>query len=195
MDTSLKTLLTELEKFGLENDARTTDRSNKMLNITRDTGEFLRLLIRALKAKRVLEVGTSNGYSTLWLAEAVQPLGGRIVTLEIAARKIDMARANVARSGMGEWVDLYSGDAGEFIKRQDAASFDFIFLDSNRESYVGWWPDLERILVPGGLLVADNAISHAHELSAFCHLVQATGGYLTSLVPVGKGEFMVLKEA
>ena len=71
MNEKLTTLLAELEAFGEANDAQTTERAERMLNITRDTGEFLLLLIRAQKAKRVLEIGTSNGYSTLWLAHAV----------------------------------------------------------------------------------------------------------------------------
>ncbi|MGB8644920.1 MAG: O-methyltransferase [Anaerolineae bacterium] len=195
MDEELKMLLKELEQFGNDNDAQTANRSNKMLNITPDTGAFLHLLIRALGAKRVLEIGTSNGYSTLWLAEAVQPLRGKVVTLEIAAHKAEMARANFARAGVQEWVELHLGDAGEFLKQQQADSFDFVFLDSNRESYVGWWGELQGILRPGGLLVVDNAESHAHELTDFFRCVHETPGYITSLVPVGKGEFVVLKEA
>ena len=94
----LSALLKELEQFGLENDAKANDRSQKMLNITPDTGEFLLLLIRALKAKRVLEIGTSNGYSTLWLAQAVQPHGGQVTTLELEPHKADMARTNFQRA-------------------------------------------------------------------------------------------------
>ncbi len=195
MNDKLVVFMKELEQFGKENDARTTDRAHKMLNITPDTGPFLRLLIRALGAKRVLEIGTSNGYSTLWLAEAVQPLGGKVVTLEIAAHKAEMARANFARTGLEEWINLVLGDAGKFIHEQANASFDFIFLDSDRESYCGWWIDLQRVLRPGGLLVVDNAVSHEHELRDFVGTVQGTSGYITSLVPVGNGEFVVLKEA
>ncbi len=195
MNEKLMALLRELETFGEENDARTTDRAHRMLNITPDTGQFLRLLIRALGAKRVLEIGTSNGYSTLWLAEAVQPLQGQVVTLEIAPHKADMARANFARAGMEEWIELCLGDAGQFIERQGENEFDFVFLDSDRGSYVGWWNDIRRVLRPGGLVVVDNAVSHAHELVDFVRLVKGTPGYITSLVPVGNGEFVVLKQA
>jgi predicted O-methyltransferase YrrM len=195
MTEQLHTILRELESFGNENDARVTDRSHKMLNITPDTGEFLLLLVRALKARRVLEIGTSNGYSTLWLAQAVQPIGGRVTTLEKSAFKTDLARSNFARAEMQSYIDSQLTDAGDYLKKQGADSFDFVFLDSEREEYVGWWPDLQRVLVAGGLLVADNAVSHTPELEPFRQAVLQTPGYITSLVPVGKGELLVLKAA
>lgn len=97
MKEALVQLLKELEQFSTENDSRVKDRSEKMLNITPDTGPFLVLLIRALMARRVLEIGTSNGYSTLWLAHAVEPLGGTVSTVEISPFKVELARKNFAR--------------------------------------------------------------------------------------------------
>jgi len=193
-NVKLSALLKELEQFGLENDAKAKDRSQKMLNITPDTGEFLLLLIRALKAKRVLEIGTSNGYSTLWLAQAVQPLGGQVTTLELAPHKADMARVNFQRTELLAVIDLREGDAQSFIKQQPPASFEVIFLDANRGQYATWWPNLQRILSPGGLVVVDNAVSHAKELESLTQLIQQTDGYITSLVPVGNGELLILKD-
>ena len=164
-----------------------------MLNITRDTGEFLLALMRAVRAQRVLEIGTSNGYSTLWLAHAVGPFDGRVTTLEISPHKAAMARENFARAGLQSRIDLRGGDATDFL-RQTVSVFDFIFLDSTRGQYVAWWNDLQRILAPGGLIVADNAVSHAREMAEFMRVVRATPGYTTSLVPVGNGEFLALKE-
>jgi predicted O-methyltransferase YrrM len=194
MTEELHAILRELELFGNENDARATSRPQKMLNITPDTGQFLLLLVRALKAKRVLEIGTSNGYSTLWLAQAVQPLGGRVTTLEKSSFKTDLARSNFVRAEMQPYIDSQLTDAGDFLKKSAADSFDFVFLDSERGEYLGWWPDLQRVLVAGGLLVADNAVSHAQELEPFRRAVLQTPGYLTSLVPVGKGELLILKQ-
>ena len=71
---------------------------------------------------------------------------------------------------------------------------DVVFLDSDREQYVGWWPELRRILGVGRLIVVDNAISHAHELEQFTRQVTATPGYLSSLAPIGKGELVILKD-
>src|SRR6476659_2443422 len=91
---SLETLKAELERFGQANDAATNERPRRMLNITRDTGGFLVVLVRATAARRVLEIGTSNGYSTLWLANAARAIGGSVTTVELADYKIGLATAN-----------------------------------------------------------------------------------------------------
>jgi len=194
MDEKLTALLKELEAYGGENDARVTDYKARMLNITPETGAFLALLIRAIKARRVLEIGTSNGYSTLWLAYAVQQLGGQVVTVEQSPFKAELARRNFERAGFSSHVTPHLAEAGRFYEEQSNSSYEFIFLDSDRGEYVGWWPSLRRMLAAGGLLVVDNAVSHENELRAFVELVRASPGYMTSLVPVGKGEFVILKE-
>ena len=83
-----------------------------MLNITRDTGEFLAVLVRATAARRVLEIGTSNGYFTFWLAGAVREIGGSVTTVESAEYKIGLASATFARSGLSPFITLVHDDAG-----------------------------------------------------------------------------------
>ena len=193
MDHGLAELLGELEEFGSTNDAATDDRSRKMLNITHDTGVFLALLVKASKAKKVLEIGTSNGYSTLWLADAVGE-DGTVTTIEQAPHKRAMAERNFQRAGLGPRIQQIEDEAGRFIATCDAGEYDFIFLDSDRGQYADWWPSLQRILADGHLLVVDNAISHAHQMEDFNRLVAASDGYLSSLSPIGKGELVILKE-
>jgi predicted O-methyltransferase YrrM len=188
-------LKTELERFGAANDAATNERSRRMLNITRDTGEFLAVLVRATAARRVLEIGTSNGYSTLWLAEAAREIGGSVTTVELAEEKIGLAAANFARSGLAAFIELVHDDAGGLLRRSGSGTRDLIFLDSERPEYPGWWPDLRRVLRPGGLLVVDNATSHAEEMGPFVALVEADPGFESCLVPVGKGELLAVKSA
>lgn len=195
MNPKLAALLQELEAFGKMNDARETDRTRRMMNITHDTGEFLVLLTRAVDARRVLEVGTSNGYSTLWLAYAVQPLNGKVVTIEHSPYKAELARENFKRVALDEWIELHLGEAGDILRQQPDRSFGLIFLDSSRKQYVEWWTELQRLLAPGGLLVVDNAVSHAHEIEPFKQIVQQTPGYVISIVPIGNGELVALKEA
>ena len=193
MDRQLQSLLAELEQFGSANDRATNERSRKMLNITRDTGEFLAVLVRATAARRILEIGTSNGYSTLWLASAAQATGGSVTTVEISDYKITMATKNFARSGLDLFITSLQDDAGRVLERTADSALDFIFLDSERPEYPGWWPHIRRVLRPGGLLVVDNATSHPHEVAPLVALVQADSSFTTSLVPVGNGEFMAVK--
>jgi len=189
----LDKLLTELEEFGKVNDSSTTERPRRMLNITRDTGRFLAVLVRATLARRVLEIGTSNGYSTLWLASAVRAIGGSVTTVELSDYKIGLARATFARSGLARDILLVQDDAGRVLQGSADGAFDLVFLDSERPQYPGWWPDLRRALRPGGLLVVDNATSHAVEMAPFVALVSTDAAFVTSLVPVGNGEFLAVK--
>jgi predicted O-methyltransferase YrrM len=189
----LENLLAELEQLGKTNDSSTSERPRKMLNITRDTGEFLVVLIRATLARRVLEIGTSNGYSTLWLASAARAIGGSVTTVEFSDYKVGLASKNFDRSGLAAYISLVHDDAGRVLERSANSAFDFIFLDSERPEYPGWWPNLRRVLRPGGLLVVDNAPSHPQEMAPFVALVEADTSFTTSLVPVGNGEFMAVK--
>ena len=195
MAEPFESLLAELERFGKDNDGSTAERPRKMLNITRDTGEFLAVLVRATLARRVLEIGTSNGYSTLWLASAARAVGGSVTTVEQSPYKIDLAAKNFARSGLASYISQLHDDAGSVLERTADGAFDMIFLDSERPEYPGWWPNLRRVLRPGGLLVVDNATSHPVEIAPFVALVKADAEFVTSLVPVGNGEFLAVKAA
>lgn len=188
-------LKAELERFGKANDRATTERSGRMLNITRDTGELLSILVRATVARRTLEIGTSNGYSTLWIAEAARAIDGSVTTVEFSEYKVGLARANFARSGLAPFINLIHEDAGGFLQRCEQDAFDLVFLDSERSEYPGWWPHLRRILRPGGLMVVDNALSHAAEMAPFVALVSADSHFTTCLVPVGNGEYLAVKTA
>lgn len=192
MRESLRQLLAELAAFGDQNDKDTSERCLKMLNITPQTGAFLALLVQSTKATRVLEIGTSNGYSTLWLADSAQQNKGQVTTIERSDYKLKMAAANFKASGLSN-IDLVAADAGEFLADSEAALFDLIFLDSKREDYAAWWPDLKRLLKPQGLLVVDNALSHQTEVQPLADLIQADRGFMSSLVPIGKGELLAVK--
>ena len=152
MTESLQVLLSELEHFGEANDRVTTERPRRMLNITRDTGEFLSVLVRATSARRVLEIGTSNGYSTLWLASAVHATGGAVTTVELSDYKVGLAQQNFSRSGLASSITLVQDDAGRVLGRAGDASFDLVFLDSERPEYPGWWHHLKRVLRPADCL-------------------------------------------
>ena len=193
MDNTLRSLLNELETFGAINDARVSTRQEKMLNITPETGEFLAILVQSAKAGRVLEIGTSNGYSTLWIAEAVRAISGSIVTVEANEAKAELARRNFERSGLSKWIRHVVTEAGQFLERQAPSSFDLLFLDADREQYLAWWPSIQNVLAPGSLLIVDNALSHAAEIERFIAEVRAAPRWRSVVVPIGNGELVALK--
>jgi predicted O-methyltransferase YrrM len=186
-------LLLELEQFGLSNDGAIAERPRRMLNITREVGEFLAVLVRAMNAQRVLEIGTSNGYSTLWLALSAKAVNGHVTTVETSDFKFALAERNFARSGLAAYITQVHGDAGALLKGKPESSFDLVFLDSERSEYSGWWPDIKRVLRKGGLLVVDNATSHAAEIAPFAALVCADRDFTICTVPIGKGEFLATR--
>ena len=190
----LRPLLEELEAFGEHNDATVKERPAKMLNITPDTGAFLSMLVRSKGARSILEIGTSNGYSTVWLASAAAAVEGQVTTLDVNPSKTALARQNLQRAGLEGLVRLHTGDAGAFLAQGPVGRWDLIFLDSERTEYPGWWLDLWRALRPHGLLVVDNALSHVAELEPFVKLVSGEPSASHVMVPVGKGELVVLKE-
>src|SRR5580704_9463811 len=108
----VETVLQELELWGEENDSFQTDRSRKMLNLERETAQLVRALIVGRGAERILEIGTSNGYSTIWLAASVAP-GGRVISIDRSADKLRMAGENLERAGMLGRVELLAGEATE----------------------------------------------------------------------------------
>ena len=193
MEPTLEALKSELERFGHSNDEIHAERALRMLNITRDTGEFLSVLVRATQARRILEIGTSNGYSTLWLAEAARDLGGLVTTVEVSASKVLLAKETFTRSGLAAFIELLNEDAARVLERAETGSYDLVFLDSERPEYPGWWPRLRRVLRPGGLLVVDNATSHPEQMVPFMALVREDPAFTPCLATVGNGEFMAVK--
>ncbi len=194
MNSHLENLLDELHKFGLENDHSKVNRDEQMLNIAPDTGLFLSILIQATKSKSVLEIGTSNGYSTLWIADAVNRVGGKVTTLEISRRKMLMAKRNFERSGLYSAIDCRQGDAQSFLTGNASESFDMIFLDADRRQYAGYWNEIDRVLRVGGLLIVDNAtLPRPEDLAELLRLVKGSKRYLVQILAVGKGEMVALK--
>jgi predicted O-methyltransferase YrrM len=192
MDEALRALLDELAGFGRENDERESDRERRMLNITPETGQLLAILVRAAGARRVLEVGTSNGYSTIWLAWAARAIGGQVITVERAAQKAAMARANLDRAGLSAVVTIREGAALDVLAGLDGP-FDLIFLDADRESYLAYLDPLLALLRPGGLLVTDNVVSHAHEVGDFLARLKGHPTLESVTLPVGNGEELTYK--
>ncbi|EMB48498.1 caffeoyl-CoA O-methyltransferase [Vibrio mimicus] len=184
-------IMEDLEQFGIQNDLAQSDKSKKYLNITRDTGQFLFVLVKATGARRILEIGTSNGYSTIWLASAL-PDDGKVYTIEANPQKTEEASLNFNQTHTSSKIVQLVGDVTEVLA-DVPESIDFIFLDADRKTYVSLADDLFNLLKTGGLLVCDNATSHADELAEFRVWISSQHNLSVSLVPVGKGELLAYK--
>jgi predicted O-methyltransferase YrrM len=186
MEAHLTALLAELEQHGRENDARELDHKKKMLNLEPETARLVYILTRGSGAKRVLEIGTSNGYSTIWLASAVAPNSGRVTSIDLSAEKQAMARENLQRAGLLESVELLLGKAGTIVKEL-VGPFDVVFFDADR---LGAAANLEALmpkLAPSVLLLADNVTSHPDEIAGYLAAMKKLEGFEHVVVPVGKG--------
>ena len=192
MDSARRAIAADVLAASRAHDAEQTDRLARFRNVEPETAELLGVLVRATQARRILELGTSNGYSTLWLADAAEATGGAVTSVEIDAERTAMAAANLARAGLA--AELRTQDAGAVLRDAPADAWDLVFLDAERPAYADYWPDLLRTLRPaGGLLAIDNVISHVNEVAAVTALVEAEPAVTTTLVPIGAGLRLVVR--
>jgi predicted O-methyltransferase YrrM len=185
----------EVFAAGREYDARQADRLSRLRNVEPPTAELLGVLVRATAARRVLEIGTSNGHSTLWLADAVQTTGGHVETLDLDPRRTALARENLERAGLGDVVECRTVGAAQALAAYPDGAWELVFLDAERPEYPAYWPDLRRTLAPGATLAIDNAISHASELTEFSRLLDSDSGLTSTLLPIGAGLILAVDGA
>lgn len=186
MDQQMRALLNELHQRGKENDTQQDDRRQKMLNLEPETAQLLSFLVRSSKRTRILEIGTSNGYSTSWLAWSAQQTGGRLTSIDREPQKHVLADANLCRAGLRELVELCCGDATEIVAAL-SGPFDCIFFDADRYSAPAQLQLLLPKLTPDALLLADNALSHPQEIAGYLAALDALPAFEKMVIPVGKG--------
>ena len=117
-----------------------------------------------------------------------------MTSVEIDADRTELARENLRRAGLELFVDLRVQDAGRTLADSEDHSWQFIFLDAERPAYVGYWPDLRRVLAPRGLLIVDNVISHADQVAAFRELIERDDAVAVAVIPTGAGALLVVNE-
>jgi predicted O-methyltransferase YrrM len=183
MEAHLHQLLTELEEAGRRNDAQELDHSRKMLNLEPTTAHLLSMLVRSSRRRWLLEIGTSNGYSTIWLAWATRRVGGHVISIEREAHKLALADANLRQAGLREVVATLAGP------------FDCVFFDADRKSAPSQLALLLPKLTADVFLLADNALSHPQEIAAYLAAVQALSQFEHLIIPIGKGLSMAYRQA
>jgi predicted O-methyltransferase YrrM len=150
------------------------------------TGRFLFGLVAPQTGCLVLEVGAGRGYSTIWLAAGVRYLGGRVLSLERHGETAAAWRENVAEAGLEEWADLVEGDALETLEQIEDV-FDVVFLDAQKDEYERYFAVVRRLVEPGGVIVADNVLSHEEILGTYSEARQSDPTLVSVTVPLDRG--------
>lgn len=186
LDAASRRVLAELAEHGRRHDAGELIHARRLLNLEEDTAQLLAILVTSGRRTRILELGTSNGYSTIWLAAAARAVGGRVVSIEHDAAKSAQADLNLRRAGLRERVELHIGDATAILTTL-AGPFDCAFLDADRRRYQEQLCLLLARLSPDCLLLADNVLSHPEEIAPYLEALAGLPEFARVVAPVGKG--------
>jgi predicted O-methyltransferase YrrM len=185
LDERVRRVLERLEREDAEERAAGLPSAARSRAVAPTTGQFLFALVAPQTDCEVLEIGGSRGYSTIWLAAGVRYLGGRVLSLENDAAKIEAWRRNVGEAGLEEWAELVEGDAFETLPAIEDV-FDVVFLDAEKDDYERLFGLARGKVEPGALFVADNVLSH-EELSAYSAARQADPELESVTVPLDRG--------
>jgi predicted O-methyltransferase YrrM len=177
--------MTCLERLDAEHRRKGMDQFRRLRQIPPATGKFLALLAAGAPEGRMIEIGTSGGYSALWLSLALRPMGRRLTTFEIADEKIALARETFREAEIDDMVELVKGDAREHLGGYKRIAF--CFLDAEKEAYDSCHRAVAPNMVPGGVLAADNVISHREVLKPWIRKVLADRRMDSVIVPIGSG--------
>ena len=168
-----------------------TFRLKRLRQIPAETGKFIAMLAASAPEGDYVEIGTSAGYSTLWLALACRTLGRKITTFEVLEEKAKLAEETFRLAGVEDVVELIRGDACEHL--QNFNNISFCFLDAEKEIYGDCYDSVVPNMISGGILVADNAINHAETLKPMLDKALSDERIDALIVPIGKGELVCRK--
>lgn len=163
-------------------------------NISHQTAEFISMLIKISCVKNVLEIGTSNGYSTLWIADALKDsgLGGHLTTIEFYEKRQCIACENIERCGLSDYVTFKQGRALEILSELDFVP-DMVFIDANKSEYIQYFDMLKDKLPKGAIILADNVTSHAVKVADFLEKIKNDKRYQSQVLDLPAGLLMALK--
>lgn len=206
MKEHILTVLKKLEKRSRleESDQIDVNHDDKMLAITEDTGQFYNLFLKAIRAKKVLEIGTSVGYSTIWFAEAVLENGGKIITVEQNPSKIARAKANFKEAKVDTIIENLQGKAIQILNdlsakiKTEQEKFDFVFLDADKELNIEYFDLVLPMVKIGGVIGTDNILypeKFRPIMEKFVKHVKLKPNIQTFTLDLGNGEQLTIKTA
>ncbi len=168
----------------------------EMLAITADTGIFFSVLLKAIKARRILEVGTSAGFSTLWFADAMgKDHSTRVITIEMNPQKVERALKNFKEAGIDKIIEIKQGIALDLLRKLKG-KFDFVFLDADKENIIRYFDIVLPMVRIGGIIAADNMLYPGHfrpAMRKYARHVHTKPNIQSVTVPIGMGEEITIK--
>ncbi|MBR2526780.1 O-methyltransferase [bacterium] len=163
-------------------------------NISHATGNFLNMLIKMVNAKNAVEVGTSNGYSGIWLAKALKETGGHLTTIEYYEKRIVLAQENFKTCGVADIIDIKQGSAIEILEQiPEDEIIDFAFIDANKAQYIDYFYIIDKHMKSGAIITADNITSHAEKVKTFVDAIQGNKNYQVEILDLPAGLLVARK--
>lgn len=161
-------------------------------NISHESANFLNMLIKISGAKNIVEVGTSNGYSGIWIAKALKKTGGHLTTIEYYEKRIVLALENFKKCEVDDIITIKQGSACEVLETLND-EFDFAFIDANKSEYIKYFELIDPKLKKGGIIVADNITSHAEKVATFVEKIKSDPNYQVEILDFPGGMLLAHK--
>jgi len=203
MRENIRSVLKKLEKRAeLEKSEKIqVSHDERMLAISSETGEFFNILLKAIKAKKILEIGMSVGFSTLWFADAILSNNGKIITIEENRSKIAMAKKNFEEAGVSAQIEIQEGKALQILHKlatseSDQQEFDFVFLDADKENNIEYFDLVLPLVRIGGIIATDNILypeKFRPEMKKFTEYIKSKPNVQTITLDLGNGEEISIK--
>jgi caffeoyl-CoA O-methyltransferase len=186
MESQVIDVLARLEIRDQQERSKGLPGSERIQALRPESGQLLYVLILAKEAKNIVEIGTSHGYSTLWLAAAAKANGGKVITCDMNLKRLAAARQNFADAGLDDVIEILEGDARETLRAR-SEPVDLLFIDAGKSYYESYLDVVYPRLVKRGIVVADNVLSHRDELEDYILYVENHPNLESTMVPIGRG--------
>ncbi|MBQ8476171.1 O-methyltransferase [bacterium] len=193
----MTTFSPDIEKVLSELEKTQTD----FWNLDRNCANFLYMLLLIKNAKNVLEIGTSNGYSGIWILKALERTSGKLTTIEFWEKRQSIARKNFALCAPNAEVEPKIGsaiivleDLEDEIKKNKREKYDFIFIDANKKEYLSYFQLVDKMIAPNGIILADNILSHREKTQAYVDELFNNPSYTSEILEMGAGMMLSIKQ-
>ena len=203
MDSSISKVLEELElQSHLEKTRQVSvEPQDRMLAITQETGELFNMILHIKKAKTMLEIGTSTGYSTIWCAEAIKNQSGKIITIEQNPSKIKRAKDNFSKANLEKFITIREGNAMQILEelksnKEYEEYFDFVLIDADKENVIEYFDLALPMVAIGGIIITDNMLypeKYKESMKKLSEHIKKHQNIKTITSPIGNGEEITLK--